>query len=44
VCAAVADDIVKSVPVVPVAKVCTCAVKPLRAVIPVEKVVITWQR
>jgi hypothetical protein len=44
VCVLVADDIPKSVPVVPVAKFCTCAVKPFNAVNPVENVVITSQR
>jgi hypothetical protein len=41
VCVLVADEIAKSVPLVPVAKFCTCAVKPFNAVKPVEKVVIT---
>jgi hypothetical protein len=44
VCVLVADEIPKSVPLVPVAKFCTCAVKPFNAVKPVENVVITWQR
>jgi hypothetical protein len=44
VCVLVADEIPKSVPAVPVAKFCTCAVKPFSAVKPVEKVVITSQR
>jgi hypothetical protein len=44
VCVLVADEIPKSVPDVPVAKFCTCAVKPFNAVNPVEKVVITSQR
>ena len=41
VCVDVADDILKSVPLVPMAKVCTCAVKPFKAVMPVENVVVT---
>ena len=44
VCVLVADDIAKSVPLVPVAKFCTCAVKPFNAVNPVEKVVMTWHK
>jgi hypothetical protein len=41
VCVLVEEDIPKSVPVVPVAKFCTCAVNPFNAVKPVENVVIT---
>ena len=44
VCVAVVLEILKSVPLVPVAKYCTCAVNPFNAVIPVEKVVITWHK
>ena len=44
VCVSVAELIAKSVPLVPVAKYCTCAVKPLSAFNPVEKVVSTSQK
>ena len=44
VCVDVAELMPKSVPAVPVAKFCTCAVKPLRAFKPVVNVVMTWQR
>ena len=44
VCVSVAELIAKSVPLVPVAKYCTCAVSPLRAFKPVENVVNTSQR
>jgi hypothetical protein len=41
VCVAVTELILKSVPDVPTAKFCTCAVSPFNAVKPVVKVVIT---
>ena len=44
VCVDVAELIPKSVPLVPVAKFCTCAVKPFSAFNPVVNVVMTWQR
>lgn len=44
VCVDVAELMPKSVPAVPVAKFCTCAVKPFSALSPVVNVVIIWQR
>jgi hypothetical protein len=44
VCVDPALLILKSVPVVPVAKFCTCAVNPFKAVKPVVNVVMIWQR
>ena len=40
----VVEDILKSVPVVPVANDCICAVNPFKAVKPLVKVVITWHK
>ena len=44
VCVAVELAMLKSVPLVPVAKNCTCLVKLFNEVNPLEKVVITWHK